>query len=109
MVKVMPLLKRKPGLSNEEFNRRWLEEHTKISSKLPWLWKYIINMALKRQPEGDLVDGEPIYDGTAELYWDSVESMENSLASQIGKKAGADADSFASIRVHIYTEEHIVV
>jgi len=59
------------------------------------------------QPDGDGV--EPIYDGTAELWWDSVEEMEKSFESEIGKIAGADADEFCDIRIHIYTEEHIVI
>ena len=59
------------------------------------------------RPEGDGV--EPIYDGTAELWWDSVEAMEAAFASEEGKIAGVDADKFAEVRIHIYTEEHVVV
>lgn len=109
MVKLIALLKRKPGISREEFDRLWVEEHTKISRDLPGLKGYRINLALPTQPEGDLVDGEPIYDGTAEMWWDSVEEMEASFASDIGQAAGADADQFAEVRIHIYTEEHIIV
>ena len=107
MLKCIALLKRKPGLSREAFNRRWLEEHTKISSKLPGLRGYRLNIANAYQPEG--LGVEPIYDGTAELWWDSVEAMEASFASDIGVAAGADADQFCEVRIHIYTEEHLIV
>ena len=64
---------------------------------------------LEYQPESDLVDGEPIYDGTAELYWNNIEEMEDSFKSTIGIDAGNDADQFSDIRIHIYTEEHIIL
>jgi uncharacterized protein (TIGR02118 family) len=107
MVKLIALLKRKPGLSREAFARRWLEEHTKLSSQLPGLLEYRINVAVHHQPEGDGL--EPLYDGTAELWWESVEAMEAAFASEIGKRAGADADEFCDVRLHLYTEEHFVV
>jgi uncharacterized protein (TIGR02118 family) len=107
MVKLIALLKRKPGTSREEFAKRWLHEHTKLSAKIPAVRGYRINIAAGRQPEG--TGDEPIYDGTAEMWWDSVEDMEAAFASDIGKAAGADADEFAAVRIHIYTEEHDIV
>lgn len=107
MVKLIALLKRKPGMSREQFARRWLEEHIKLSAKMPGLRGYRINIPIDRQPEGEGV--EPIYDGTAELWWDSVEAMETAFASDEGVTAGADADQFADVRIHIYTEEHFIV
>lgn len=107
MIKLIALLKRKPGLTREEFARRWLYEHTKLSSKLPGLRGYRINIATPYQREGTGV--EPLYDGTAELWWDSIEDMEASFASEIGAAAGEDADEFAEVRIHVYTEEHIIV
>jgi len=107
MIKVIALLKRKPGLTREEFAERWIHEHTKFSSKLPGLRGYRINIATAYQPEG--TGQEPIYDGTAELWWDSFEAMDASFGSEIGKTAGADADEFCSVRIHVYAEEHFVI
>ena len=107
MIKLIALLKRKPGLSREEFARRWLEEHLRLSTKMPGVRGYRVNIATHHQPDGDGV--EPLYDGTAELWWDSVGAMEAAFASAAGKIAGADADQFAEVRIHIYTEEHIAV
>ena len=107
MIKLIALLKRKQGLSREAFEHRWLHEHTKLSGKLPGLRGYRINIANEYQPEG--IGAEPVYDGTAELWWDSVEEMEASFASDIGVAAGKDADEFCEVRIHIYTEEHFVV
>ena len=107
MVKLIALLKRKAGTSREEFAQRWMKEHIKLSTKMPGLRGYRINIAIDYQPEGDGV--EPIYDGTAELWWDTVEAMEAAFASDEGVVAGVDADQFADVRIHIYTEEYMVM
>jgi uncharacterized protein (TIGR02118 family) len=107
MVKLIALLKRKPGISREDFAKRWLHEHTKLSAKIPGVRGYRINIATDRQPEG--AGDEPIYDGTAEMWWDSVADMEAAFATDIGKAAGADADGFTDVRIHIYTEENDIV
>jgi uncharacterized protein (TIGR02118 family) len=107
MIKLIALLKRKPGLTREEFADRWLNDHIKLSSKMPGLRGYRVNIAIDHQPDGDGV--EPVYDGTAELWWDSVEAMETAFDSREGKIAGEDADQFAELRIHIYTEEHFIV
>ncbi len=107
MVKLIALLKRKPGMTREEFAKRWVEEHTTISSKLPGLRGYRINIATARQPEG--TGPEPLYDGTAEMWWDSIEDMEASFNTEIGKRAGDDGDSFTVVRQHLYTEEYDIV
>jgi uncharacterized protein (TIGR02118 family) len=107
MIKLVALLKRKPGMTREDFRRRWLIEHTKLSSKLPGCLEYRINVATEHQPEGDETD--PVYDGTAELWWESMEAMESSFRTRTGKIAGDDADLFCEVRIHIYTEEYVVV
>jgi uncharacterized protein (TIGR02118 family) len=107
MIKLIALLKRKPGISKEEFVQRWLKEHIKLSTKIPGVRGYRINIATVHQPDGDSV--EPIYDGTAELWWDSIEAMEAAFATNEGIVAGADADQFADVRIHIYTEENVII
>jgi uncharacterized protein (TIGR02118 family) len=107
MVKVIALLKRKSGLTREEFKRRWLDEHLKLSSQIPDLLGYYVNIAIDHQPEGDGV--QPLYDGTAELWFKDIETMEAAFASEEGVIAGEDADLFSDLRIHIYTEEHTVI
>ena len=66
---------------------------------------YRINVAIDEYQE---ISGELPYDGTAELWWDSLEEMQEDFASPEGKAAGADADTFTVVRTHIYTREHIL-
>ena len=51
MVKLIALLKRKPHISQEAFARRWVNDHVKLSAKMPGLRGYRINLATARQPE----------------------------------------------------------
>jgi uncharacterized protein (TIGR02118 family) len=106
MIKLIALLKRKPDITPEQFAQRWLYEHTRLSHKLPGLLRYRINIATAYQPAG--MNAEPLYDGTAELWWESTEAMEASFNTAIGMEAGADGDSFTTIRLHIYTDEYDV-
>jgi uncharacterized protein (TIGR02118 family) len=103
MVKLIALLRRKPGMTRQAFKERWLLEHTKLSSQLPGCIEYRLNVALDHQPEDD--GAEPPFDGTAELWWENVEAMEAAFATVVAKVAGDDADAFCSARIHIYTEE----
>ena len=70
MIKLIALLKRKPGLTREEFADRWLNDHIKLSSKMPGLRGYRVNIAIDHQPDGDGV--EPIYDGSYQRKIDTV-------------------------------------
>ena len=104
-VKLIALLKAKPGMSRAEFERRWVVDHAPLNLKFKNLKGYRVNIAIDeyQDAEGDLP-----YDGTAELWWDSLEAMHEDFASPEAKIAGADADSFTMLRMHIYTREHII-
>jgi uncharacterized protein (TIGR02118 family) len=105
MIKLIAFLKRKPGMTMEDFKKRWVDEHTKISSRMPGLLGYYVNINIANQPD----NREPNYDGTAELWWNSVEEMEAAFASEIGVAAGKDADQFCEMRFHLYTTEYTIV
>ena len=104
-VKLIALLKGTPGMSREEFGRRWVEGHAPLTLKFPNLKGYRINVAIEEYQE---LEGELPYDGTAELWWDSLEEMQEDFASEAAAAAVADADTFTVVRTHIYTEEHVL-
>ncbi len=104
-IKLIALLKAKPGMSRAEFERRWVEQHAPLNLKFKNLRGYRVNIALEDYQDGE---GPLPYDGTAELWWDSLQAMQEDFASAEGKIAGADADAFTEMRLHIYTREHII-
>lgn len=68
MVKIVALVRRLPGLSREEFLRRWQQEHPPYVRELPGLRRYVQNPAF---------DGPRPwpYDGMAELWFESVRAV----------------------------------
>lgn len=104
LVKLISLLKANPGVSKEEFKRHWLEDHAPLTLKFKNLKGYRINIASEEYQE---IAGELPYDGTAELWWDSIEDMKEDFASSAADEALADASTFME-KIHIYTEEYII-
>lgn len=104
-VKLIALLKAKPGLSREEFVRRWVEGHAPLALRFENLAGYRINVAIDEYQE---LEGELPFDGTAELWWNSLEEMQEDFASEEARVAVADADTFTVVRTHIYTEEFVL-
>lgn len=104
-VKLIALLKAKPGLSQVEFEKRWVEGHAPLTLKFKNLKGYRINVAVDEYQE---IKGELPFDGTAELWWDSLEEMQEDFDSPEAQVAVADADTFTVVRTHIYTREHIL-
>lgn len=104
-VKLIALLKAKPGMNRAEFGKRWIEGHAPLTLKLKHLKGYRINVAISEYQE---IEGELPFDGTAELWWDSLEEMHQDFDSPEAQAAVMDADTFAVVRTHIYTREYIL-
>jgi uncharacterized protein (TIGR02118 family) len=104
-VKLIALLKAKPGMSRDEFAKRWVERHGPLTLRFKNLKGYRINVAIEEYQE---IEGELPYNGTAELWWDSLEEMQADFASDEAAEAVADADTFTVVRTHIYTEEFVL-
>ena len=103
--KLIALLKAKPGMSRIDFEKRWVEGHTPLTLTFKNLKGYRVNIAIDEYQE---IKGELPYDGTAELWWNSLEEMQEDFASPEAQRAVADADLFTVIRTHIYTREHVI-
>jgi uncharacterized protein (TIGR02118 family) len=104
-VKLIALLKAKPGMSREQFEERWVSQHAPLTLKFKNLKAYRINVAIREYQE---IEGELPYDGTAEMWWDSLEKMKEDFDSPEARRAVADADLFTVVRTHLYTREHIL-
>lgn len=102
MVKLISLIKRKEGMSREEFARWALEEHAPIGKRMPGLREYRMSILRPDQPEAD-------FDGVFELWFDSIEALDAAFASDVGAQARDDAMAHASARKHLRTEEHLIV
>ncbi len=88
MTKAMITLHRRPEMSGDEFRDYWQNTHAPIAAKMPGLRKYVQNHALTTE------EGEPPVAGIAEVYFDSMEDMQDALASPEGEAALADLENF---------------
>lgn len=103
-VKLISLLKARPGITKEEFKRHWLEDHAPLTLKFKNLKGYRINIAIDEYQE---IEGELPYDGTAELWWDSLDDMKADFNSAAADICLADGATFM-VHTHIYTKEYII-
>lgn len=103
MIKVMAVLKRKEGISREEFIRYWRTTHIPMVKTLPGIRKFVCNVVVDdfRQPNYPAVD---VYDGCSELYFDSLEAAHAAFNSEQGRINGEDAKNFIGQRLFLATE-----
>ena len=100
MFKAMILLKKKEQLSQREFRNWWLGEHSKLAIQLPGLRKLCFNP----------VNGEsPLYDGVAELWFDSEESFTEAYQTDLGKSVAADSLAHVDRRDRLFVEENVLL
>ena len=105
-VKMVALLKIKPGMTREEFKKRWVDQHAPMVAIWPNLKGYLINIPIEEYQQ---IEGKLPYDGTAELFWDSVEDAKADFANPLAAAAGLDADEFSVVRDHIFVEEFVAM
>jgi uncharacterized protein (TIGR02118 family) len=92
MVKVHIWLRRKEGMSVEEFRQYWEEEHAPIARDgYQNLKGYVVNV-VTRVPEGQ----QAPYDGVAELSWDTRDGFSADMKSEAAAKSTEDLNTFTS-------------
>ncbi len=112
MIKVIAMMKRKEGVSPDEFARYWYEEHAPLGFEvLPdsiKVVKYVQNYAIRMEE-----DWEPLFDGVAEFGFEDIESFQKWMDwyfSDGGQVLRDDEDKFIdkdSIRV-VAVEEKVI-
>ena len=88
-VKRLGFVRKKEGMSHEQFTAHWLGVHAALCVKLPNLRRYSVNLVDKaRFPKFE-------YDGFSELWYDDEASLWASLESAEGKTLLTDLPNFA--------------
>jgi uncharacterized protein (TIGR02118 family) len=108
MIRIVYLLHRKPGTGLEEFHRYWRDTHA------PLVASHAKHLEILRYTQSHRLDDpanqrmqqarggmETEYDGVAELWWESEETLRNALATADGQAAGvallADEERFIDL------------
>jgi len=101
MIKVLSMMKRKEGVSFEEFSMWALNVHPKLAKNLPLMKRYTVNLR-------DESDEAAIYDAVNELIFETEVDFKAAFASQEGAAAGADAAKNCGSRTRVLFNEHII-
>jgi uncharacterized protein (TIGR02118 family) len=102
MLKVISLLKRKEGMSLEEFRKWAMEEHPKLGKKMPGMRHYRMSVVLQDDPALPA-------DAVSEFWFDNNEARLAAFATPEGEAAKNDAVAHCSSRVHLLTEEKVLI
>jgi uncharacterized protein (TIGR02118 family) len=102
VIKYVTVLHRKEGVGREEFGSYWKNTHAPMLKEIPGLKGYVQNHALP-DPEGN----KPPYDGFGDLYFDSLEAMQEGLASPEGEATLVDIPNFCNTErlVRVFVDE----
>ena len=104
MVKLIALVRKKPGMGRQAFADYWLTRHAPLAAEIPGMRGYRINVA------GDPGDLAPApYDGSAEIWFDTRAAMQAGLASAQGLIAGNDTAHFTASIEFLVTDETVVL
>jgi uncharacterized protein (TIGR02118 family) len=104
MIKLVALVRKKAGMSDEAFRDYWLTTHAPLAAAIPGMRGYRINIA------GDPGAQAPApYDGSAEIWFADRAAMEAGLGSAQGAVAGDDTAHFTDGIEFLVTEEHVIL
>lgn len=93
-VKLVVLVKRKPGSTRAQFVRRSLDEHAALALEIPGLRGYQQNHAR----DGHYAVGEAALDAAYELWFDSLDALTTAAAAPEYAKVLADLEAFVEPR-----------
>src|SRR3989442_4194123 len=107
MVKVVTFLKRKAGMSVEDFQSYWRTRHPEVVVRLPGVRRYVQSHTLASAYR----KGEPVYDGIAEVWAEDTDALRAMARSPENAKVQADEAQFIDRATmgFLVTEEQVVV
>ena len=95
MIKLVFTIRRREGMTREEFQRYWRDEHAplvKRHAETLRIRRYVQTHARETDLDDALAGSrgsEPrFYDGVAELWWESMEDLLHASTSEEGQAAG---------------------
>lgn len=106
MVKVIAIIKRKPGMTVEAFQEHWRTGHADVVKRLPGLRRYVQSHTI---PSG-YRKGEPVWDGIAELWFDSTDALRALAGTAENAAVQEDEGRFIDrgTMTTLVTDEHVI-
>ena len=106
MLKIVHLIKRRPGCQPEAFQQRWLQGHGPISARLPGLRRYVQSHALLQGYR----KGELLFDGISEFWFDDATSLSRAQSSPAWADMRADLQGFLDMErwIEMPVDLHVI-
>lgn len=98
MIRMVHMLRRAQGLSQEKFARTWRDRHGPLVASVQTDLDIVRHLQIHPDPAGEGIDTKaaaarggmrPSFDGIAEYWWKSEEALRLALANAAGKSAAA--------------------
>lgn len=107
MFVVVFLVKKKPGMSQEEFASYWLNQHTPLTAKVPGLRAYRCYPAIGHPAD----QAQPPFDAVAICGFDDEAAWRQAEQSPEFAAAIADAPNFQDTEATMafFAHEHVIV
>jgi uncharacterized protein (TIGR02118 family) len=106
--KNVEFLRRRPGLSVEDFQRYWRETHGPLAARIPMIRRYVQSPTrLAGYGRGQ----DPAWDGVAITWFDDTQAMRASAATPEYARVRADEANFLAPgpAPFIITREHVIM
>ena len=112
MIKLIVAIKRNPAMTPAEFHQYWRTTHSEKVRALPASKRYIRKYVQAHTLDSEYAAGEPAFDGTAELWFDSI-ADKDAFYSDAEYLANVNPDErvFADMTTTLFfvTEEEVVL
>ena len=99
MIKVMSLMKRREGMSFEDFRTWIVDDHVAFARNIPGMRKYTVEHAVKAN--------DAPFDGVCEMWFDNEAAIAEAFGTDAGKAAGGDAAGHCSNRLRMVCQEKL--
>jgi uncharacterized protein (TIGR02118 family) len=100
-VKGLYRIKRRAEFTVEQFRRYWLDVHADFGLRLPGLRRYVQCLTT----DASYRDGEPAWDGVAQIWFDDVAAVKAMIESSIGVESYEDILKFVGAFDVLFVEE----
>jgi len=105
VVKIVMKVYAKEGMSRDEFVDHWLTKHAPLAKQKfgDKLKKYVVSIVMSADGE------EPGYQGTAELWFENMKTLQKIMSSPAFEQVMADSENFTRKGTMVILEEHTIV
>jgi uncharacterized protein (TIGR02118 family) len=109
MMHLVEFVTRKPGMDVASFSRHWSETHGPLVVKIPQIRRYVQSPT---RPGGYADRRQPLYDGVAEVWFDSTDAMRESAKTPEYRAVREDEPNFINVSravPFIITQDFVVL